>query len=177
MKQIRNNIFETNSSSTHTLSHVSKTKRIVPNEISYKDFLNDEGTELNIPIKFEDNWRDENALWSFPSKLTCVLRSIPEFYTGDDDECSMNVNDFMDNETVKTIIKSVEDKIGLKINIIIKDDDIYKNELCLEKAIRGSNYEDTEIFNDNYWGENIIKVIDFITDPSVVIFTSEYYDG
>lgn len=106
MKQIRQSIFETNSSSTHTFS--------IKNIIQRNNILNPNNGELIIDLSepLNEGYDDGSCAGNISSKLILVLSNNP------DNTKNLSMEEFLSLERNKNIINLVKDLSGLSLKFI-----------------------------------------------------------
>lgn len=156
MIKIRNNVFETNSSSTHSicLCNLGKnaTKEIPSNEIiNIDDDFSIDGDGYNI-----SEWQ----------KLCCIIDMIRYYKNGEEEDSNVSNKLF---EGLKRLIKKERNS-----NLIIKDDVDY--EYCDETDnYYGSDYGIFDMLTLDMDDEDtILKAFkDVIFDPNTVVYHKE----
>lgn len=168
MKQIRQSIFETNSSSTHTFSHYYKVEtNSIEDEI--KRNLNRDGQ-----ITLDLNWFiNEDGDLSLKNKLNIIFASIPGLYSRDkngDLECEMDFNydKFMENETVKFICNEFKSRFNVEFD--------FSSVYHWIRRARDNQYE-KDIFDEfEFWLDEEL-IMDFLTNPAWRMSITEYMDS
>ena len=185
MKQIRQSIFETNSSSCHTFTHFYKAgQNSVEEELKARGITDD-----NRVLEVDLSWGvDEDGDCSFMSKLNMVLCSIPDFYsvygtTDDKDDfvyTEVTEEQFNKNEIVQFILKTLKEKYNIELSFKKTFYSYSKGKMSLERVHQTSDWGDPDesslVFNDDFYNNKEL-IIDFITSPLYRMGVHEYYNG
>ena len=182
-RQIRQSIFETNSSSTHTFTCYYKAS-----EKSVEEELKELGiTEDNRTLKLGLGWSvDEDGDCSFIDKLSMVLSSIPDFYNKNyqkthepDDLVYVDIfkEEFLSNDIVQYISSQLKERYNIELDFPYFDK---KEPIVLYRVYTSEEYDDpTEssiVFKDDFYNDKEL-IMEFITSPLYRMGVSEYYNG
>lgn len=163
MKQIRQSIFETNSSSSHTFSVCSINNHGEINNIDWET----KTLIVNLDHYVDSGYDDGKSAGNITEKLLLVLYNNPNITE------ESTVKDLLEEPRNKEIIRKIEEKLGIEIvfNCVEAAFNPRRNYCSTLHEIEGYDYADYELF-----GKSNDKLVEIITEDKWSIDTVVAYD-
>lgn len=141
--QIRRNVFETNSSSSHSVSYSARQQA----EIDFAELRAQFAPNGIVKAKFGEFGWGENCLCSFDEKLSYVITEMA--YDGGV-ECD-SAETFKQSEKFQWLAALIKETLDAELDIVSKMECNYKGEMELD-----TGYIDHQsigmLANEDYWG-------------------------
>ena len=150
MKQIRQSIFETNSSSSHTFSVCSINNHGEINNIDWEN----KTLIVNLNHDVDSGYDDGKSAGNITEKLLIILYNNPNITE------ESTVEDLYNEPKNKEIIQKIEEKLGIEIvfNCVESDFRPLRNYFSALHEIDDQDYADEELF-DRFTIDKLVEII------------------